>query len=202
MAPSVPMSILGITGGIASGKSICRDLLVERIGAIAFDADACVSELLEEEAAVREQILERVHPDAYASGKANRALLRELIYGDIHKKRALEEILHPVVRGRWLAEAQKAKLAGKFFVADIPLLFETGSEAQFDRIITVGCSVETQLARLCARDALSPEMSKKIIASQMPFDIKISKTHHLIWNDGSLDALTAQVELVARYLHD
>ena len=196
------MSILGITGGIASGKSICRDLLAERIGAIAFDADTCVSELLEEDATVREQILERIHPDAYASGKANRALLRELIYGDVHKKRALEEILHPVVRGRWLAQAQKAKLAGKSFVVDIPLLFETGAEAQFDRIITVGCSIETQLARLCARDASSPEMSKKIIALQMPLDIKISKTHHLIWNDGSLDALTAQVELVARYLHD
>ena len=62
------MSILGITGGIASGKSTFRKLLVQRIDAIAFDADACVSELLEEDATVREQILERVHPDAYASG--------------------------------------------------------------------------------------------------------------------------------------
>jgi dephospho-CoA kinase len=196
------MSILGITGGIASGKSTFRDLLVKRIGAIAFDADACVSELLEEDATVREQILQRVHPDAYASGRPNRALLRKLIYGDIHKKRTLEEILHPVVRARWLAEAQEAKLAGKPFLADIPLLFETGAEAQFDRIITVGCSVETQLARLCARDALSPEMSKKIIASQMPIKVKISKTHYLIWNDGSLDVLTAQVELLSHYLHD
>jgi dephospho-CoA kinase len=196
------MSILGITGGIASGKSTFRDLLVQRIGAIAFDADACVSELLEEDASIREQILERVHPAAYVSGRPNRSLLRKLIYGDIHKKQALEEILHPVVRARWLGEAQEAKLAGKPFVADIPLLFETGTEGQFDRIITVGCSVETQLARLCARDALSPEISKKIIASQMPIEIKISKTHHLIWNDGSLDALTAQVELLSRYLHD
>jgi dephospho-CoA kinase len=196
------MSILGITGGIASGKSTFRDLLVKRIGAIAFDADACVSELLEEDATVREQILKRIHSDAYASGRPNRALLRKLIYGDIHKKRTLEEILHPVVRARWLAEAQEAKLAGKPFVADIPLLFETGAEAQFDRIITVGCSVETQLARLCARDALSPEMSKKIIASQMPIKVKISKTHYLVWNDGSLDALTAQVELLSHYLHD
>ena len=196
------MWILGITGGIASGKSTFRDLLVQRIDAIAFDADACVGELLEEDATARAQILERVHPDAYASGRPNRALLRELIYGDIHKKRALEEILHPVVRARWLREAQEAKLAGKPFVADIPLLFETGAETQFDRIITVGCSIEVQLARLCARDALSPEISKKIIASQMPIESKISKTHHLIWNDGSLDALTAQVELLARCLHD
>ena len=196
------MSILGITGGIASGKSTFRDLLVQCIGAVAFDADACVSDLLEGDLIVREQILERVHSDAYASGKPNRALLRKIIYGDIEKKRALEEILHPVVRARWLRQAQEAKLAGKPFVADIPLLFETGAEAQFDRIITVGCSVEIQLARLCARDALSPEMSKKIIASQMPIERKISKTHHLIWNDGSLDALIAQVEFLSRYLHD
>jgi dephospho-CoA kinase len=196
------MSILGITGGIASGKSTFRDLLVKRIDAIVFDADACVSALLEEDASVREKILERVHPDAYASGSPNRALLRSLIYGDIDKKRALEEILHPVVRARRLAEAEEAKLAGKRFVADIPLLFETGAEAQFDRIITVGCSIETQLARLCARDALPAEMSKKIIASQMPIEVKILKTDYLIWNDGSLDALTAQVELLSHYLHD
>ena len=196
------MSTLGITGGIASGKTTFRELLVQRIGAVAFDADACVSELLEEDASVRTQILARVHPDAYASGRPNRALLRQLIYGDIGKKRALEEILHPIVRARWQAEAQEAKLAAKPFLADIPLLFETGAEAQFDRIITVGCSIETQLARLGARDALSSEMSKKIIASQMPIEIKIAKTDHLVWNDGSLDALSAQVELLSRYLHD
>jgi dephospho-CoA kinase len=196
------MSILGITGGIASGKSTFRDLLVKRIDAIVFDADACVSELLEEDATVRKEILERIHPDAYASGRPNRTLLRELIYGDMQKKRVLEEILHPLVRSRRRAEAEEAKLAGRPFVADIPLLFETGAEAQFDRIITVGCSPETQLTRLCARDALAPEMSKKIIASQMPIEAKISKTHYLIWNDGSLDALTAQVELLSHYLHD
>ena len=109
------MSILGITGGIASGKSTFRDLLVQRIDAIAFDADACVSELLEEDASVREQILERVHPDAYASGRPNRALLRKLIYGDIHKKRALEEILHPVVRARWLARGTRSQTCRKAF---------------------------------------------------------------------------------------
>jgi dephospho-CoA kinase len=196
------MSILGITGGIASGKSTFCRLLVERIEAIPFDADACVSELLEGDSSVRELISERVHADAYASGKLNRALLRELIYTDIDKKRTLEQILHPLVRARWLAEAKEATLAGKHFVVDIPLLFETGAEAQFDRIITVGCTVETQLTRLCARPGMTTEISKKIIASQMPIDVKVPKSDHVIWNDGSLDALIAQVELLSRYLHD
>jgi dephospho-CoA kinase len=196
------MAIVGITGGIASGKSTFRELLVERIQAISFDADACVSKLLDEDSSVRRQIIERIHANAYAAGKANRALLRQLIYNDVEKKRSLEQILHPLVRARWADEARKARLAGRPFVVDIPLLFETGAESEFDRVITVGCSLETQFARLEARDGLGREISKKIIASQMPIGIKISKSHHVIWNDGALDALVAQAELLSRYLHD
>jgi dephospho-CoA kinase len=196
------MPILGITGGIASGKSTFRKLLLERIQAKSFDADACVGRLLEENESVREQILKKVHPDAYSGAKPNRALLRELIYEDPKKKQTLEAILHPLVRERWTREAREAASAGESFVADIPLLFETGAESLFDRIVTVGCSTETQLARLCAREGMTREISKKIIASQMPIGIKIAKSHHVIWNDGALDALIAQAELFARYLHD
>jgi dephospho-CoA kinase len=196
------MAIVGITGGIASGKSTFRELLVERIHAISFDADACVSKLLDEDSSVRTQIVARIHANAYAAGKANRALLRQLIYNDVEKKRALEQILHPLVRARWASEARKARLAGRPFVVDIPLLFETGAESEFDRVVTVGCSLETQFARLEARDGLGREISKKIIASQMPIGIKISKSHHVVWNDGALDALVAQAELLSRYLHD
>src|SRR4249919_722531 len=102
------MPILGITGGIASGKSTFCKLLVQRIPAILFDADACVGELLEEDESVRRQIQERVHADAYAAGTPNKALLRELIYDDADKKRALEQILHPLVRDRWVTEAKQA----------------------------------------------------------------------------------------------
>jgi len=196
------MPILGITGGIASGKSTFCKLLVQRIPAISFDADACVGELLEGDESVRTQIQERVHPDAYTAGRPNRALLRELIYEDADKKQALEQILHPLVRDRWATEAKHAALAGNLFVVDIPLLFETRAESQFDRIVTVGCSVDVQLARLRAREGMTHEISKKIIASQMPIGVKISKSHHVIWNDGALDALIAQTELFSHYLHD
>ena len=197
------MPILGITGGIASGKTTFRNLLLQHIRAEFFDADACVSELLEKDESVREQVLEKVHPAAYgAGGRPNRALLRELIYQDSDKKRTLEAILHPIVRDRWLKEAQEAATAKKIFVVDIPLLFETSAESLFDRIIAVGCSTETQLARLSGRPGMRREISKKIIASQMPIGVKVSRSHHVIWNDGALDALTAQTELFSRYLHD
>lgn len=197
------MPILGITGGIASGKSTFRNLLLQHIRAESFDADACVSELLDEDESVRKQVLEKIHPAAYgAGGRPNRALLRELIYQDACKKRTLEAILHPIVRDRWLKRAQEAATAKEIFVVDIPLLFETSAESLFDRIITVGCSTETQLARLSGRPGMTREISKKIIASQMPIGVKVSRSHHVIWNDGALDALTAQTELFSRYLHD
>ncbi|MFZ0708942.1 MAG: dephospho-CoA kinase [Terrimicrobiaceae bacterium] len=197
------MPILGITGGIACGKSTFRSLLLQRVQAESFDSDSCVSELLEEDKSVRQQVVGKIHPAAYtAEGRPDRALLRELIYRDPGKKRILEGILHPIVRERWLKEAEKAATGRKLFVVDIPLLFETNAESHFDRIITVGCSTETQLARLSGRQGMTHEISKRIIVSQMPIDIKVSRSHHVIWNDGALDALTAETELFSRYLHD
>ncbi|MGC2577732.1 MAG: dephospho-CoA kinase, partial [Terrimicrobiaceae bacterium] len=88
------------------------------------------------------------------------------------------------------------------FVADIPLLFETSAEALFDLVITVGCAPAIQLDRLGERPGMTPEMSRKIVASQLPVGVKISRSHHVIWNDGTLDALIAQTRLFSRYLHD
>jgi dephospho-CoA kinase len=197
------MPSLGITGGIASGKSTFCKLLLEGIRADFFDADACVGELLEGDEAVRNQIVNEIHPAAYgAEGRPDRALLRELVYHDAGKKQALERILHPIVRQRWLVRAQQASGAGHIFVADIPLLFETSAEALFDRVLTVGCAPAIQLARLGERPGMTPEMSRKIVASQLPVGVKISRSHHVIWNDGTLDALIAQTRLFSRYLHD
>jgi dephospho-CoA kinase len=197
------MPILGITGGIACGKSTFRNLLLQCVRAESFDSDACASALLEEDKSVRKLIVEKIHAAAYTpAGRPDRALLRELIFHDAGKKRILEEILHPLVRERWLKEAEKASRAKKLFVVDIPLLFETSAESFFDRIVTVGSSTETQLARLSGRKGMTPEISKNIIASQMPIHVKVSRSHHVIWNDGALDALTAQTELFSRYLHD
>ncbi len=197
------MPILGITGGIASGKSTFRKLLLERLDADSFDADACARELLDEDESIREQVLGRIHPDAYgAEGRPNRTLLRELIYQDAAKKRTLEAILHPVIRGRWSRQASEARAANRLFIIDIPLLFETKAESLFDRIVTVACAGATQLARLNTRRGLTPDISAKIIAAQMPMSAKVARSHHVVWNDGSLDALTRQTDLFSSYLHD
>lgn len=197
------MPLLGITGGIASGKSTFRKLLLERIEADAFDTDACARELLDEDESIREQVLEQIHPQAYgAEGKPNRALIRELVYKDAAKKRTLEGILHPEIRDRWSRQAKEAEAAHRMFIVDIPLLFETKAESLFDRIIAVACSVETQLSRMERHRHLAREISEKIIASQMPMEVKISRSHHVVWNEGTLETLTAQTDFLARFLND
>ncbi len=195
------MPILGITGGIASGKSTFLDLLKTRVTAGYFDTDAHARWLLEKDESVRGQIVERIHPEAYTNGSPNRPLLRELVYHDEAKKRALEEILHPPIRKAWLSEAEKYVENNKLFVVDIPLLFETKAEGLFDRIVTIACSVKTQLSRLSQRRGLDPEISHRIIKAQWPMEAKISGSHHVIWNDGSLQPLTDQTDLFSSYLN-
>lgn len=195
------MPILGITGGIASGKSTFSRLLLERVPADVFDADACARGLLENDPAVRSQVREQVHPQAYdADGKVNRLLLRELIYQDATKKGRLEAILHPQVRERWSHQAREARAANRLFVVDIPLLFETKAESLFDLIVTVACSQTVQLDRLRTQRGLTDKISLKIIAHQAPMSLKISGSHHVVWNDGTLEALTDQTDCFARIL--
>jgi dephospho-CoA kinase len=197
------MPILGITGGVASGKSTFRRLLLERVKAEVFDADACARELLDYDESVRERVAGEIHPDAYAEGtSANRALLREVIYQDDAKKRTLEAILHPIIRERWSKRAREVAAERRMFVVDIPLLFETQAESLFDEIVTVACLPATQLARLATVRGLSTEIAQKIIASQAPMTVKITRANHVVWNDASFAALDAQVELFSLYLND
>ncbi len=195
------MARIGITGGIASGKSTFRELLAGFLPAVSFDADTCARDLLREDPTVRERVVKEVHPGAYLpDGTPDRALLREVIYAEPAKKRALEDILHPLVRERWLSLAKSD--APGFLLVDIPLLFETGAESHFDRVVTVACPVSTQRERVMARNALDVALIERIISSQSPLEQKISRSHHVVWNDGPLDLLADQARILCRYLHD
>lgn len=195
--------MIGITGGIASGKSQFCQKLLARIDGEKFDADACAHDLLAHDAEVRRRVTDEVHPDSYErDGQVNRSLIRETIYHNPIKKSRLERILHPKIRDLWTSQGREASRNGRIFVVDLPLLFETRSESFFDRILTVVCSRSTQLKRLIQGRHLNKEMAAQIMASQMPWEEKAVLSHHVVWNDGSLQALTSQADIFSRKLYD
>jgi dephospho-CoA kinase len=194
------MAVIGVTGGIGSGKSTFSKMLADHLSARLFDADSAARELLESDPAVRQEITSEIFAEAYTpDGKPDRAAIRRLVFHDPAAKARLESILHPRIRERWTQLAAECRQDATPLVVEIPLLFETGAEHFFDRIVTVACSHETQLARTAAR-GLPPDEAESIIRSQLPLERKTSLAHFVVWNDGSLTNLENQASELAKIL--
>jgi dephospho-CoA kinase len=184
--------LLGLTGGIATGKSTAARLLHDLADLTAFDADACVHELLATDHEVISTIrLEFSLPDA----PLDRAMLRQIVFRDPEARRRLEGILHPVVRARWQGLAHDCRAHGRRLLADIPLLFETGAASAFDATIVVAASPQVQRQRLADR-GLDQKMIDAMLASQWPIGQKVALADHVIWNDGSPAELERQCALL------
>lgn len=194
------MAVIGVTGGIGSGKSTFSKMLADHLGACLFDADSAARELLESDPAVCQEITTELFAEAYTpDGKPDRAAIRRLVFHDPAAKARLESILHPRIRERWTQLAAECRQNATPLVVEIPLLFETGAERFFDRIVTVACSHETQLARTAAR-GLPHDEAESIIRSQLPLERKTSLAHFVVWNDGSLTNLENQASELAKIL--
>jgi dephospho-CoA kinase len=191
------MPAIGITGGIATGKSSFVECLRELLPAgTFFDADEVAHTLLNHPE-VRKQIRRKFGAPVFSSaGDLNRASLRAIVFADAPKKRALEQILHPRIRRQWRTEAKKHRNSPKFFFADIPLLYETSGETLCDRVVVVACSQKVQLARLRKRMSVPSAEAKQMINSQMPVEEKIRRADHVIWNNSDRASLMEQ----ARFL--
>jgi len=193
--------ILGITGGIATGKSSFASLFSQQTGASLFDADQFARQLLNVDDNVRRMVRIAFGNEVFGPrDELDRGRLREIVFADDEKRRTLEQILHPAIRERWVSLAAKARAAGDWLVVDIPLLFETETGQLFDRVIVVACRASTQMHRLLNIRKLSMAMAGKIIGAQMDLDVKISGADHLVWNDGPAAALEAQAALLAARL--
>ena len=194
------MAVIGVTGGIGSGKSTFSKMLADLLGARLFDADSAARELLESDPAVRQEITSEIFAEAYSpDGKPDRAAIRRLVFHDPAAKARLESILHPRIRERWTQLAAECRQNATPLVVEIPLLFETGAERFFDRIVAVACSHETQLARTAAR-GLPRDEAESIIRSQLPLERKTSLAHFVVWNDGSHANLENQAGETAKTL--
>jgi dephospho-CoA kinase len=195
------VSILGLTGGVATGKSTFARLLLREWPMEHFDSDRCVHDLLAADDATREAVVAAFGPGVLdSSGRPDRARLREVVFADPAQRKALEGILHPAVRVRWRARAGEARKTGACILVDIPLLYETGAQGEFDRVIVVACSRETQVRRLTTERRLAPGIASGIIAAQQDLGAKIEKADHVIWNDSTVSNLDGQSRLLASWL--
>ena len=188
------MRVIGLTGGIASGKSSVAALL-ERLGAAVVDADLLAREVVQPGEGALAAIVALfgegvLNPD----GSLNRAALAEIVFSDPAARQALEAITHPAIRAH--AEQKLARLREQgvriaFYVA--PLLIEAGNSGRVDEIWVVYLDRESQLARLMARDSLGREAALRRIASQMPMEEKKLLGRVVIDNRGPREELEAQV---------
>jgi len=191
--------VIGLTGGIASGKTSAAALL-ERLGAKVVDADLLAREIVEPGEPALGAIAAAFGAGVLQEdGSLNRAALAEIVFSDPAARRALEAITHPAIRARAeqkLAQLERDGVQTAFYVA--PLLIEAGNAARVDEIWVVYLDQESQLARLMARDALGREAALRRIASQMPMEEKRLLGRVVIDNRGTREELDAQVERLWR----
>ncbi len=187
------MTRIGLTGGIATGKSYVVRLLRDA-GIPVVDSDVLARHAVAPGTPGLAAIVERFGPGMVsASGALDRSKLGELVFRDAAARRDLEAIVHPVVR-RGIAEFYRDVPAGtRLAVADIPLLFETDGERNFDKVIVVACAREAQIERVIARDGLSREAAERRVAAQLPIEEKVRRADDVIWTDGTFEETDAQV---------
>src|SRR6266699_347361 len=188
------MAVIGITGGISTGKTSFCEWLREIVPAAKFfDADQVAHQLVDIDPQVKNEIRKQFGTGIFSvEGDLNREKLRAIVFGDAAKKRALEQILHPRIRRQWSTDAETHRNSPDFFFADIPLLYETGGETLCDRVVVVACSSKTQLHWLMARTSLERVGAEQMINSQMSLDEKIRRADHVVWNNDDRVALAAQ----------
>lgn len=194
---------VALTGGLASGKSYVRGRIASR-GAPTIDADAVVHELFAPGSETSRDIVGLFGPGIVSGGGAiDRRALGALVFEDPVARRALEAIVHPRVYdriARWMAA--QAGCGAAWALAEIPLLFETGHEGDFDRVIVAACSPEEQVRRVAARDGLSESAARARLAAQWPIAEKVRRATDLIDTSGSPADADRQVDAVCAALDE
>lgn len=194
-----PALVIGLTGGIASGKSAAAALFAER-GVPVVDADVVARQLVAPGEPALEEIRCAFGPSVLdASGNLDRRRLRELIFENDARRRELEAILHPRVYARMAHEL--GSLDAPYAIAVVPLLLESGGRELVDRVLVVDAPPELQISRTIARDGTTAEAATRVLAAQLPRARRLACADDVLTNDGDLASLAHQVDcLHRRYL--
>nr|WP_300145882.1 dephospho-CoA kinase [Propionicimonas sp.] len=193
MSRSGPAVVIGLTGGIASGKSAVADLLAAR-GAVVIDADLLAREAVAPGSPGLAAVVERFGAGVLGpDGGLDRAALGRLVFADPAARRDLEAIVHPVVRAR-AAELTAAAPDGSVVVQVIPLLVETGQQGAFDVVAVVDVDPAVQVARVRERDGLDVAAATDRINAQAAREERLNAADWVIHNGGSLAELATEVD--------
>ncbi len=187
---------VGLTGGIASGKTTVANLFAA-LGATIVDTDLLAREVVAPGTELLREVAGHFGADILRhDGALDRRRLRERVFSDAAERRWLEERLHPAIRS--LTDVRCASAPGPYCMVAIPLLVETGGEDRFDRVLVVDTDPALQLARVMARDGLTREAAQRMLDAQASREARLSVADDVIRNDGDIAYLRDQVEKLHR----
>jgi dephospho-CoA kinase len=183
---------VGLTGGVASGKSTVSAMFVE-LGAVVVDADVLAREVVAPGTPGLASVVAEFGPQVLAAdGSLDRAKLGAIVFADPSRRAALEGIIHPLVRAR-AADLEAGAPAGSVVVHDIPLLAETGQAASFEAVIVVDVPSEVQIERTVRERGWSPDEARARIAAQADREDRLAVATYVIDNTGTTEDLHQRV---------
>jgi dephospho-CoA kinase len=193
--------VVAITGGIGSGKSAVAEIFGQ-LGAAVVDADVLAREVVAPgSTGLRDiQATFPTEPLVKSDGTLDRHRLGALIFADPSKRQTVEAILHPQIRALWLSKLEQLSSSGApVIVYVVPLLFESQKPMpELQTIVLVTAPEELRISRVIARDGLSPEAAQQRLRSQLPDSEKIEKSHYVIINDSTREALHERASQIFR----
>ncbi len=192
---------MGLTGGIACGKSTVANLFAA-LGATIVDTDLLAREVVAPGSPLLPQIAAHFGRDVLQKdGSLDRAALRARVFADPAERQWLEQLTHPAIRALTDQRCESATgpgSDGRYVIVAIPLLVETRGAERFDRVLVVDCDPAVQLARLQARDGTTREQAARMLAAQATREQRLAVADDVIHNDGDIAALRDQVERLHR----
>ena len=192
------MKVLGLTGGIGSGKSMVLSMFAN-LGAEVIDADQLAREVVEPGQPALEEIATAFGRDMLMpDGRLDRGKLARIIFADPVARARLNAITHPRIRERMATEMALRGSRPGLLIVDIPLLYENDRSDTVESVIVVWVDAKTQLRRLTERDGLTPDEARQRIAAQMPLDEKRARADLVVDNSGSREKTRRQVEAIYR----
>ncbi len=194
------MKLVGLTGGVGSGKSTVAAMLRE-LGAEVVDADEASHAVYEPGTPGFAAVIRDFGEDYVRKGRIDRKALGELVFKDPDALRRLNAIVHPLVRD-WMAQrtAEALERGADVVVQDVPLLFENKLEELFPTVVLVWVPREVQVDRLVKGRGFTPERAGAVISAQMPIDEKRGRATHVVDNSGTKESTRPQVERLWRAL--